>query len=552
MQSLLKFIMSCALGMSLTNVFAAADYRTLSVPWSDNNPTTIGSGLDVDLINQQRFTCLTYGDADVKWLDGAGAIHTNVTVELVSDYRSLAKTLNLEVDYKSKADVSIAALKAGGHVDLNVKYQTFAKDEARTLAIVVKAFSDYGRRGLVKYVLDQKYASLIDAGKFDEFREKCGTHTVVAQHNEAMVAVVILLSDISAESKKTIETTYNSGFGAKGPIGGAEISGDTQLQTNWKNIIETARRLGNMQITFESRGGNGVSDALRLAVSSDPTKIDTILSSLAAVGASFTQINSVPVEYLLVSNSVFGLKSSLSDPSKLETLNGYYLQLARIDYALSRIDAYKTDFPAIAAEYATSPEVLKLRSYRTELVAAIETCVTQDVCGYIPPKDLGVFFAEDIVIPDSVSLNCSYKRFDSKDGKVKINVLDNAAVIVRGKARLTNFMSLPTAILNRVGPDSTPPRTMITSWQTLRLSDATPNGTVRFIGQVDNQTFDADVEVGLGAVTVNNEQALSKILQDILGSIYLINIQGQNGFFVQNAIGPPFGGNCPFKKNVVP
>ena len=169
-----KSLCVCAVGV-LLNFFGAAfasdDYRSLSVPWSDNNATTIGSGLDVDLINQQRFTCLSFKDDDVKWLDGAGAVKTTATIELVSDYQSLAKTLDLEVDYKSKADVGIAALKAGGSVDLNLKYATFAKDESRTLAIVVKALSNYGRRGLVKYTLDDRFAKLIREGKFDQFRK---------------------------------------------------------------------------------------------------------------------------------------------------------------------------------------------------------------------------------------------------------------------------------------------------------------------------------------------------------------------------------------------
>jgi hypothetical protein len=547
----LRFYAWLPLVIALNCSWAAEDYRILSVPWSNNNPTTIGSGLDVDLINQQRFTCLAFDDQAVKWLDGGGAVQTTSTIEMVSDYETLAKTLNLEVDYKSKADVGIAALKAGSSVNLNVKYDTFAKDESRTLAIVVKAFSDYGRKGLVKYSLDDKFSSLISDKMFDEFRAQCGTHTVVAQRNEAMVAVVIQLSDISAESKRTIQTAYNSTFGAKGSINGAEVSGNVEKQVKWKSLIETAKRMGTMKILFESRGGAGVSDALKVAVSSDPGKIDTILSALSSIGASFTQANSVPVEYLLVSNSVFGVKATISDASKLNTLNGYYLQLARVDYALSRIDGYKKSFPALAAVYASSPEVLKLRSYREQLVAAVEACVLHDTCTYKPPKELGVQFAEDIIVPDTISLQCLYKRFDSLDRKVSVNVLNNAAVVLRGKARLTQFVSIPTAILTRLGPDSTPPRTMVTSWQALATSEPDANGMVKVLAQVDNQTFDPDVTISKGAVPVNNEQELSGVLDDILGSIYVINMQGTNGLFVQNAVGPPFGGDCPFKQNVV-
>lgn len=70
---LFAFVTSCL--FFLASAQAADDYRSLSVPWSNNNPTTIGSGLDVDLVNQQRFTCLTVGDSNIQWLDGAGAGH---------------------------------------------------------------------------------------------------------------------------------------------------------------------------------------------------------------------------------------------------------------------------------------------------------------------------------------------------------------------------------------------------------------------------------------------------------------------------------------------
>ena len=469
----------------------------------------------------------------------------------MSDYATLAKTLNLEVDYKSKAEVQITALKAGGNVNLNLKYDTFAKDESRTLAIVVKAFSDYGRKGLTKYKLEDEFAAMISAGKFAEFRQRCGTHTVVAQHNDAMVAVVIQLSDISAESKRALQTTYASSFGGSGVVNGVTISGSVETQAQWKSLIETARRMGTMKVSFESRGGAGVSDALKVAVTSDPAKIDTILASLSSIGASFTQANSAPVQYLLVPNSVFGVTATISDASKLDVLNGYYLQLARLDYALSRIDGYKTSFPALAKLYASSPEVLKLASYRSQLVAAVESCVLRDACTYAPPKELGVLFAEDIIAPDALKLQCLYRRFDSLDGKVSINVLNNAAVVLRGKARLTQFVSLPTALLTRLGPVSIPPRPMVTAWQAVSLSQRDSAGNARILDQLDNQTFKPAVDVSTGDVTVTNEAVLASALADMLDSIYLISIQGQNGLFVQNAVGPPYGGDCPLKKVVM-
>ncbi|BAN22494.1 putative uncharacterized protein [Caballeronia insecticola] len=358
----LFMVIACCLLVPLAH--GTDDYRSLSIPRSNNNAITIGSGIDVDLVNQQRSACLNYKDSDVAWLDGAGAVQTNATIELVSDYTSLAKTLNLEVDYKSKADVNFAALKAGASSSLNIKYDSFAKDENRNLAIVVKAFSDYGRRGLTQYSLDEKFRHLIDDKKFDEFRTACGTHTVVAQHNQSMVAVVLLISASSAASKKSIEATYKTAFEGKATINAVGVSGNVEMGTRWKTIVETAERLGKIKIDFESRGGAGISDALKVAVSADPENINSILSTLTTIGTSFTQTTSAPVGYLLVPNTVFGVKEKVSDPAKLEALNNYYLQLTRVDYAISRVDGYNVSFPDLAVKYQSSPQMLELRAYR--------------------------------------------------------------------------------------------------------------------------------------------------------------------------------------------
>ena len=277
---------------------AASDgYRSLSVPYSSQNPITIGSGIDIDLINQQRYTCLNLDPDAARFLDGAGAVKTDATVELISDYKSLANTLNLEVDYKSKGDVSIAALKAGGSVEFSSKYENFAKDEDRSLAIVFKASSDFGRKGLSDFVLKKEFSDLIVNGKHDEFRSRCGTHTVVAQQNVVMVAIVVLLSDVTSSSKKALEATYKSNITASGSIGIAELSGSVDKKIVWKSLIEAASRVGKMKVQFASTGGAGVTDALKVMSIPDPAKIEEVLKTLKEAGSTFIQSNSAPAKF---------------------------------------------------------------------------------------------------------------------------------------------------------------------------------------------------------------------------------------------------------------
>lgn len=537
-----------ALALGATSALAADDLRTLSVPYKTDSAITLGSGLDIDLINQQRDSCLEFVDADIKWLDSDGAVATTASMELVSDYKSLAKTLNLEVDYKSKADVSIAKLKAGGSLDLNLKYEDFAKDENRSVAIVVKAYSDYGRRGLRSYPLKKEFKDLVEQGKFDAFRQRCGTHIVVAEHRNAMVAVVITLTEVTASSKRAFEGMYKTHFEVDGPVKVATVKASSDFTTKWKSLIDSASRLGRLDVKFESRGGAGIADATKFAITGDPAKVDQILAALGTVGESFTREKAAPVEYLLLSTSALGVKSKLADASKLDALNGYYLQLAKLDFALKRIGDYKQTFPQVYEAHYTKP-LLALRQQRGQLVTAIEVCVLSDQCSYRLPQDLGLLFVEDIVAPESVALDCSYKRFDSGDGQVKVNVLTNAAVVLRAKARLTDYVALPVALLSRFGPEPEgEPMKMTTTFQAFAMSAPAADGSVRVLAQIDNQIFRPEVTTSPGSVTIENLASLQARLQRMLGSVYSIEMQAKNGIFVRNTVGPPFGGNCQVQK----
>ncbi|RKR25795.1 hypothetical protein C8C93_1019 [Acidovorax sp. 93] len=535
-------------GLGISAALAADDLRSLSVPYKADSAITLGSGLDIDLVNQQRDNCLEFNDADIKWLDTDGAIATTASMELVSDYKSLAKTLDLEVDYKSKADVSIAKLKAGGSLDLNLKYSDFAKDETRSVAIVVKAYSDYGRRGLRSYPLKKEFRDLIEQGKSDTFRQRCGTHTVVAEHRNAMVAVVITLTEVTASSKRAFEGMYKKHFEVEGPVKIATVKASSDFTTKWKSLVESASRLGRLDVKFESRGGAGIPDATKLAITGDPTKVDQILAALGTVGESFTREKAAPVEYLLLANTALGAKIKVADASKLDALNGYYLQLAKLDFALKRIGDYKQTFPQVYEAQYTKP-LLSLRQQRNQLVTAIEACVVNDQCSYKLPAELAVLFVEDIVAPESVTLDCSYKRFDSGDGQVKVNVLTNAAVVMRAKARLTEYVALPVALLSRFGPEADgEPLKMSTTFQAFAMSAPAADGFVRVLAQLDNQIFRPEVTASAGTVAITNLDALQAKHQRLLSSVYAIEMQAKNGMFIRNTVGPPFGGNCPVQK----
>ncbi|WP_091137655.1 hypothetical protein [Nitrosospira sp. Nsp14] len=492
---------------------------------------------------------MNFNEEDIKWLDSSGATQTSSTIELVSDYKSLAKTLELDVDYKAKGDVSIAALKAGASLQLNSKYQDFARDESRTLAIVVKAVSYYGRKGLREYKLKQPFDQYILAGNHEEFRTRCGTHTVVAESRQSMVSAIIMITDLGRTSKTSLENLYKSTFSASGAIEAVKVEASDELTLKWKNIVDTASKLGTMKISFESRGGSGVSDALKIAASNNPEDIKAILTSLTSLGSSFTQSKSAPYEYLLISNSAFGAKIKIADISKLESLNSYFEQLAKIDFALNRITNYKNSFQEIYDRFY-KPVLTKINGVRSNLVNAIEQCVLNDDCGYIPPNDLGILYLEDIITADTLTLDCSYTKYDITDTQGKIrstDVLYGIAVNLKGRIRLADFVSVENAIVARFGPDS---QTTKFNPGFLGVSVSQPDqaGNARIAATLDYRGFKPDVVNSGGTIALNNQKEITEGRETLQNSIFSISIQAKNGMSIINTVGPAFGGNCPITR----
>lgn len=543
----------CFLLFPLTAYSAQYSLDSLAIPVSQGSAVTIGSGLDVDLINQQRYTCLDFVPGDVEWFDGAGAVSTTANIQLVTDYKSLAKTLDLEVDYKSKADVSVLSLSAGAAVDLNVKYSDFAKDESRSLAIVLKAESDYGRKGLSNYKLKKEFSDLISQGDYAGYRGRCGTHTVVAERRKALVSVVIKISNVTSETKRSIEGLYRTSFSGSGSLDIAKLNAKVDAAAKWKNLIETASKVGDLSVSFESRGGAGIPDATKMLISNDPENLDNIIKALSGIGSSFTKEASSPTEYLLVSNSVFGAQIPAVDGKKLEYINSYFLRLAKIDYALGRISAYKNDYPELYSRFYSKP-LAQLKGVRLNIVSYIEDCVLRDVCSYMPDKNLDLLFVEDVIRPDKLVLSCRYKRYstpvDEAGNRVMQDILTNISVELDGKVRFSDYVSVGGAILSRFGPNDDSV-TVIPEFPSLALSKTDESGESRIRAILDYKVVLPDVEVTSGTIVVRNRQDLDKVKNYFQESLYSVSMQSKkNNVSIINTLGPPFGGDCPVVRQV--
>jgi len=155
---------------------------------------------------------------------------------------------------------------------------------------------------------------------------------------------------------------------------------------------------------------------------------------------------------------------------------------------------------------------------------------------------------EDIIQPEKVLLDCSYKYFKvvGPDGRPNnTQVLTAITVTLAGKVRLADYIGLRSATLSRFGPD-TQSISIIPGFAALSVSATDEkSGTARIVATLDHRNTRTDARVDAGTVVISNISDVTAMRDLLQNSIYSVGIQAKNGLSVMNTLGPPFGGDCP-------
>lgn len=524
------------------------------LPYDEQSAIFVGMGIDPEITDIARSPCLAYEAEAMEWIDTEGAVATKFSVEVVSNYESLAKTLHFGLDYSSLGSVSAEVLSGSVEHSLKLKRDEFAKEEERTLNLIVKAESSYGRRGLRQYSLKPEYSQLIAEKKYDEFRSSCGTHTVIAEQRTSVVAIVITIRNLNKASKESIESNLVQKMSGGAKIEAVNAKVESNLSVTWNRIIDQARALGTLSATFESKGGKGIPNAVQVAIISNPQDIDKILENLSEIAKDFTKENSAPTGYVAVSNDAFGLRTAPANIDKIAKLQTLYIKLAHINGNIARIEKYQADFPKIFDQhYAGVLETTK--SLRQLLVTKIKECVEGGSC--IPPAaiDKPILFLEDLIPAPELRLSCNYSAYritNQRGGFDLLEVLNSISVNLQARVRHAAFVSIDNALIRKIRPNGDPFDVTPRFTQFAR-SDTSSDGSMRIFGTLDYLIFDLRdfISISGDSVTLSNVDGIVAKLEEFKNTLYSLDLQAENGLSLPQPLGFPFANTCvAYRTNV--
>ena len=527
-------------------VFVGAEARVTDsqFPYDATKPLKIGQGLDLNKFGSPRQECLNY---ELEF-ETEGAIDTKVDLEIVTTYEELSNTLNIDESRSISADVSWAAYKANGSFSGDSKFSDFRKNQSSSIFVVFNVFSEWGKRQAKNFNLKDEFKALLSEGKHDEFYQRCGTHLIIAERRKSQISLLIGISNLTEDSKRIVEKKLRTEIGAKGQINGVNANVSEKTKKDWSNTIETSQKYGDISVKIFSKGANGLSEGEKLspALSED---LPSLLKRLSDYASKFTQQSSAISNYLILSNTAFGLDQPMVNFEKLNLLPKLFDNLEEIDYRISELNKIRDDYPEIFNLLYINTEEEQVE-YKQYLERVIEECLKVDLC----PKRLKrapMFHPlNDFLVEDKIKADCSYENYTTLNASGKsedIRVLSNIRLFAEGKMRMPSYLQFSTAIIRAIG-DSGAESTPQFNSPTVKDKEKSIS---KFYTTVDNHVFDhKDLVIKKDGVLSINSAAIREKLLSIQDTSYVVEAKLKDGNRLLDYLGFPVIEDCPIKESL--
>jgi hypothetical protein len=382
------------LGLSSSVALAQID----KLGWSSDLLVELGKGVTKSFPLTNHFKCFDMSQAVFKSLDGVGpskSVASELKISLVNNKKELDHILGISGKVSAHASFIKVLEKVGlPAVTLAGGYGKKDSLDESSIALVISVEADYGRYELMKnngeeLPLREAYQAMLDAGKYNEFIKKCGTHYVSQENRKGRVTAIVKISNLTNEKKRqlaaslTLGKTLNphQGNPANQPQQEPQYDPETgeQVQANGgyvfklpyqqankqpgislgvDNFIKSAKNVsGTIEVTLSARGGGGMVAYTNIFENNNgditfkglmdtvaqylksynmgPTQVvdpSTIEPVVASASNYLNELPGAPSEYYLSSYDLYGLPKAKSreviNNDLLEEL--YYLYVAAI------------------------------------------------------------------------------------------------------------------------------------------------------------------------------------------------------------------------------
>lgn len=326
----------------------------------------LGGGLDMEYPVDTKEDCVDYAEA--KWVESdSGVNRVQFSSSYVTDARSIVRNTKTNASLEASYKYGAGSVSMSAGYGLNKKY-AHASD---SLNYMIRAEYDFGTRRALEPVLKEKYQTLIDENKMEEFKQRCGTHFVISERKGANASILIKVENLSKQEVKDLRFNIN----VSGKYTGTRVS----AAYSRANFVKVASSKGEVKIDFDAQGGRAEDVAAFASAQNDIVKHQAAMENYMK---GITRETSAPQSYKLVSFDRFGyaneIKPSLERNKFLEEA---YIMSLEYESMVERLRVEQ----ALAVDVPDTLRYFEGKRYRydranNQLHEIVKGCLNENKC----------------------------------------------------------------------------------------------------------------------------------------------------------------------------
>ena len=529
--------------------------RSLLLAYDSRGAFALGDGVDITDLVGPRGNCIDL-EKSAKVEDasnGTSEIHASISViKNMDDLETkLDRSLGLE------ASLSGSYLKfAKGRVQTNVSrtYGRFLQEVKSSLMISVRIIADHGRTWL-DYRLRPEVQQLISEKRFEDFRQRCGSHFIRAERRESALEYDVIVTGLARTTKDMLAKAASVSFESKGGMGSISASARGSMQDSLKSFVEVARHFGKISIDARLVGAPSIATlapALTKADVTDPASVNELFSSWGRVLEGFQHSDGAPRDYVLLKYNE--LPDVDQTDQKFVFLGEVTKKLMLVEQLLQDYASYRESEGEELWNLYFIGNAENLKVVQDRLISAYTKCSSLDECSLESlPADVAGFSIEDILYNGKLKATCGW-GFNAKVAGKPTAVLSDIAVYWHGWMNFPNFVDRDATKVFRI--DASGKRHDIKPFQYGYHMSVEPNvlreptdptaserrGPGRAIIQFENRSF-KEAAVVRGNVVVHD--FLDEQRTVLAKSQFGVEFHFPSGRIVTQTLGYPDFRQCP-------
>jgi hypothetical protein len=530
---------------------AQVDPTEIVIPYSSASNRTIGDAINIDFPNAAIGRCVDYSNDDIKW-DNEGAISSDGSVQILSDYTREKEEVDLDLGLKASGKIKAGVFNANTALDATFHTNRIRANDDRSISIVFHSSADYGRRMIEDYKVKDGGPSV---EPLPAYRAICGTHFIRGQRRASELAIFVEITTSSRSGKDALNASLSRTIGGGASLKAFSGEGSATVTAAYKSIIEFARESGTVHVEYSALGGPGIKaagDAAKITDPADLVKLSQIASDVAGL---FTQANSSVTGYVLQSNTAIGAPPFDFDLERTKKIGSLVRALIKVSDASTRYDDLRKKAPLVFQSYF-SEQASGITALKASLVDKINQCASGKPCSEIQGEVLEHYlFLEDMFKDPKVALSCQYQKVSTLDPKGpvtpgELEVLETISVNVFGSVPhydVIDFSSLKLKRLDAqfVVSDITP------TFSGFSFSNPDRKGERRASGTVFSDSMRSRDLVSFNSTTKRFDidvVELTRRREAVLDSAISLSAPGPAGYKISYTIGYPPRDGCPLTR----